>query len=91
MEENTEKTKLSYEELETIAAQTSEQLERAKGIINQMQQQIAQLQNQQGYARLEFLHKLIKLADKFPADVVDKAVKEYSDIMYPTEEPTKAE
>jgi hypothetical protein len=72
-----EEKKLSYEELNNVCMQLSEQNERMKAHIDS-------LNRQQMFARLEFLFKVIEFKPSFPSEIFVKAVNEVSEIMYPT-------
>jgi hypothetical protein len=79
-----EEKKLSYEELNNVCMQLSEQNERMKA-------HIENLNRQQMFARLEFLFKVLEYKGSFPVEIVEKTVKEVSEIMYPTPAPVVAE
>lgn len=72
--EKQEPKKLSYEELENIAKQLSEQ--------NRiMYRQIQEMDLQNTYARLGFLFKVIEFANRFNSDFLSNCVKEIEDLM----------
>jgi hypothetical protein len=92
MEEKEEVKKLSYEELEKVAGQVSQQLEQAKAIIQQQRKQMDMMNMQQVAVRLEFLFKILDKEDFFAPDTIEKASEEIVSIMYPQpEEETKTE
>jgi hypothetical protein len=72
-----EEKKLSYEELNNVCMQLSEQNERMKAHIDS-------LNRQQMFARLEFLFKVLQHKDSFSEGIVARAASEISEIMYPT-------
>lgn len=87
MEENTKGTpqKMSYEELENVAAQLSQQNQ-------QLYNRLQQVEVSNMLSRLEFLFKVVKNSNAFPTEFVDKCVKEIIDIMtIPEVEDTKEE
>lgn len=71
--------KMSYEELENVAAQLSQQ---AQQLYTRLQQ--ADLTNM--FKRLDFLFKVVENAHAFNDDFVAKCVKEIEDIMTVPEE-----
>jgi hypothetical protein len=79
-----EEKKLSYEELNNVCMQLSEQNERMKA-------HIENLNRQQMFARLEFLFKVLECGASFPVEIFEKTVKEISEIMYPTPAPVAVE
>lgn len=84
MEENTKGTqKLSYEELENIATQLSQQNQQLYARLQQ-----ADMTNM--LSRLKFLFKVIENAINFPEEFVTKCVTEIMEIMaIPEVEDTK--
>ena len=72
--EKQEPKKLSYEELENIAKQLSEQ--------NRiMYRQIQELDMQNIYARLGFLFKVVEFANRFNSDFLASCVKEIEELI----------
>lgn len=86
MEENTKGTpqKMSYEELENVAAQLSQQNQQ---LYNRLQQ--ADMANM--LSRLNFLFKVVENSTAFPAEFVEKCMLEIIDIMTIPETDTKEE
>lgn len=79
------KQKMSYEELENVAAQLSQQNQ-------QLYARLQQSEVSNMLSRLEFLFKVVKNATAFPAEFVEKCVAEIVDIMtIPEVETTKEE
>lgn len=74
MGENKETQKLSYEQLEQVATQLSQQVQNLYAKLQE-----AEVSNM--LSRLKFLFKVIKYGDKFPAEFVKKCVEEIVDIM----------
>lgn len=80
MEENTKSTqKMSYEELEQVAAQLSQQ---AQQLYARLQQ--AEMSNM--FKRLDLLFKVVESAHAFNPEFVAKCVKEIEEIMTIPEE-----
>lgn len=79
MEENTKKQKMSYEELEQVASQLSQQ---AQQLYSRLQQ--AEMSNL--FKRLDFLFKVIENTKAFNEEFVKKCVKEIEEIMTVPEE-----
>jgi hypothetical protein len=85
MEENKEQPKkLSYEELEQVAKQLSNQSE-----MLYMKLQEANMTN--AYKRLDYLFKVLENEVSFKEDFVEKCAKEIVEIMTIPEEETKEE
>lgn len=85
MEENKGTQKMSYEELENVAAQLSQQNQQLYARLQQ-----AEMSNM--LSRLEFLFKVVKNAQAFPEEFVTKCTTEIVDIMtIPEVEDTKEE
>lgn len=74
MEENKTAQKLSYEQLEQIASQLSQQVQNLYAKLQE-----AEVSNM--LSRLNFLFKVVKNDSKFPADFVAKCVAEIVEIM----------
>lgn len=74
MEENKTAQKLSYEQLEQIASQLSQQVQNLYAKLQE-----AEVSNM--LSRLNFLFKVVENDSKFPADFVDKCVAEIVEIM----------
>lgn len=74
MEENKTAQKLSYEQLEQVASQLSQQVQNLYAKLQE-----AEVSNM--LSRLKFLFKVIKYGDKFPTEFVQKCVEEIVDIM----------
>lgn len=74
MEENKTTQKLSYEQLEQVASQLSQQVQNLYAKLQE-----AEVSNM--LSRLKFLFKVVKYDNKFPADFVAKCVAEIVDIM----------
>lgn len=66
--------KMSYEELEQVANQLSEQ---ARQLYNQLQK--SNMSNM--FKRLDYLFKVVESGSKFRSDFLDKCIKEIEDIM----------
>lgn len=80
MEENVKnQDKMSYEQLEQVAAQLSEQLQ-------QLYARLQQVELSNTFKRLEFLFKVIENIYAFDSDFTTKCVKEIEDIMTIPEE-----
>ena len=79
--------KLSYEDLERLAYQLSEQAKNMKAAIQERDNAIEQLKNQLGatnntFARLEFLLEIIKNSNcKFGESFAQKCIEEVESIM----------
>lgn len=85
MEENKGTQKMSYEELENVAAQLSQQNQQLYARLQQ-----AEMSNM--LSRLKFLFKVVKNAQAFPEEFVTKCTTEIIDIMtIPEVEDTKEE
>lgn len=76
--------KLSYEQLENIAHQLSDQ---AKQLYAKLQE--ANMANV--FKRLDYLFKVVENGHMFKQDFLDKCVKEIEDIMTVPEEPENSE
>ena len=74
MEENNVAQKLSYEQLEQVATQLSQQVQNLYAKLQE-----AEVSNM--LSRLKFLFKVIKYGDKFPTEFVKKCVEEIVDVM----------
>ena len=79
MEENTKTQKMSYEELEQVASQLSQQ---AQQLYARLQQ--AEMSNM--FKRLDLLFKVVESAHAFSEEFVAKCVKEIEEIMTIPEE-----
>ena len=79
MEENTKTQKMSYEELEQVASQLSQQ---AQQLYARLQQ--AEMSNM--FKRLDLLSKVVENAHAFSEEFVAKCVKEIEEIMTIPEE-----
>lgn len=76
--------KMSYEQLEQVAHQLSEQ---ARQLYDQLQK--SNLNNM--FKRLDYLFKVVENGHMFKQDFLDKCVKEIEDIMTVPEEPENSE
>lgn len=76
--------KMSYEQLEQVAHQLSEQ---ARQLYGQLQK--SNLNNM--FKRLDYLFKVVENGHMFKQDFLDKCVKEIEDIMTVPEEPENSE
>lgn len=76
--------KMSYEQLEQIAHQLSEQ---ARQLYGQLQK--SNLSNM--FKRLDYLFKVVENGHMFKQDFLDRCVKEIEDIMTVPEEPENSE
>lgn len=76
--------KMSYEQLENVAHQLSEQN-------RQMYQQLQQQNMSNMFRRLDYLFKVIENSPAFPADFIDKCVAEIIDVMTVPEETDNTE
>lgn len=76
--------KMSYEQLENIAHQLSEQTKQLY-----MKLQAANMSNM--FKRLDYLFKVVENDHMFKQDFLDKCVKEIEDIMTVPEEPENSE
>lgn len=74
MEETKETQKLSYEQLEQIAAQLSQQVQTLYAKLQE-----AEVSNM--LSRLKFLFKVVQNDVKFPAEFVKKCVEEIVEVM----------
>lgn len=74
MEENKTAQKLSYEQLEQVASQLSQQVQNLYAKLQE-----AEVSNM--LSRLNFLFKVVENDSKFPADFVAKCVAEIVEIM----------
>ena len=74
MEENKTAQKLSYEQLEQVASQLSQQVQNLYAKLQE-----AEVSNM--LSRLNFLFKVVENDSKFPADFVAKCVAEIIEIM----------
>lgn len=72
--------KPTYEELESNYKRAIKDLLQARALIEE-------LSNNRGIQRLEFLFKVLDKKIEFNSEVVEKAVKEISEALYPTEDP----
>lgn len=81
MEEKKETTKLSYEQLEQIANQLSQQN-------NQLLGKLQELNMMNVFKRLDYLFKILEYPMFFAESFVDKCSKEIEDIMTLKEEST---
>ena len=82
MEEKTKTQKMSYEELEKVASQLSQQ---AQQLYARLQQ--AEMSNM--FKRLDLLFKIVENAYSFSEEFVAKCVKEIEEIMTIPEEVQK--
>lgn len=71
--------KMSYEQLEQIAHQLSEQ---SRNLYNKLQE--ANMGNM--FKRLDFLFRIVDLSAKFPEDFVNSCIAEIQELMVLTEE-----
>ena len=79
----TKKEKMSYEELENIAHQLSEQ---SRVLMQKLQE--ANMSNM--FKRLDYLFKIIEFEHMFDDNFIDKCIKEVQDmISIPEEEPNE--
>ena len=79
----TKKEKMSYEELENIAHQLSEQ---SRVLMQKLQE--ANMGNM--FKRLDYLFKIIEFEHMFDGNFIDKCIKEVQDmISIPEEEPNE--
>lgn len=76
--------KMSYEQLEQVAHQLSEQ---ARQLYGQLQK--SNLSNM--FKRLDYLFKVVENSHMFKQDFLDRCVKEIEDIMTVPEEPENSE
>lgn len=76
--------KMSYEQLEQVAHQLSEQ---ARQLYGQLQK--SNLSNM--FKRLDYLFKIVENGHMFKQDFLDRCVKEIEDIMTVPEEPENSE
>lgn len=76
--------KMSYEQLENIAHQLSEQAKQLH-----MKLQAANMSNV--FKRLDYLFKVVENGYRFKQDFLEKCVKEIEDIMTVPEEPENSE
>jgi hypothetical protein len=76
--------KMSYEQLEQVAHQLSEQ---ARQLYGQLQK--SNLSNM--FKRLDYLFKVVENGHMFKQDFLDRCVKEIEDIMTVPEEPENSE
>ena len=74
MEENKETQKLSYEQLEQVATQLSQQVQTLYAKLQE-----AEVSNM--LSRLKFLFKVVQNDTKFPAEFVAKCVAEIEEVM----------
>ena len=82
-EKSLKKEKMSYEELENIAHQLSEQ---SRVLMQKLQE--ANMGNM--FKRLDYLFKIIEFEHMFDGNFIDKCVKEIQDmISIPEEEPNE--
>lgn len=76
--------KMSYEQLEQVAHQLSEQ---ARQLYSQLQK--SNMSNM--FKRLDYLFKVVENGHMFKQDFLDKCIKEIEDIMTVPEEPENSE
>ena len=82
-EKSLKKEKMSYEELENIAHQLSEQ---SRVLMQKLQE--ANMGN--AFKRLDYLFKIIEFEHMFDGNFIDKCIKEVQDmISIPEEEPNE--
>lgn len=81
-ESNKQPEKMSYEQLENIAHQLSEQN-------RQMYQQLQQANMTNVFKRLDYLFKVVENASHFTKDFYSNCIKEIESIMTITEEENK--
>lgn len=84
MEENTqktEKTELTYEQLNAVATQLSQQN-------MQLRKQIEEMNYVNLFKRLDYLFKVVEFADKFSAPFVDTCIAEINMLLSSSEEET---
>ena len=81
MEENksSKSGKLSYEKLEEVAMQLSQQ-------VKTLQQQVQQMDYGNFHQRMLYLFKVIENKEAFDLDFINKCVKEIQDVMTPPKE-----
>ena len=82
--ETEQSQKMSYEQLEQVAHQLSEQ---ARQLYSQLQQ--SNMTNM--FKRLDYLFKVVENSHVFKQDFLDKCIKEIEDIMTVPEEPENSE
>ena len=84
MEENTQKTaktELTYEQLNAVATQLSQQNA-------QLRKQIEEMNYVNLFKRLDYLFKVVEFADKFSAPFVDTCIAEINTLLSDSEEET---
>lgn len=87
MEENTqktEKTELTYEQLNAVATQLSQQN-------MQLRKQIEEMNYVNLFKRLDYLFKVVEFADKFSAPFVSTCIAEINTLLSASEEETTEE
>lgn len=87
MEENTqktEKTELTYEQLNAVATQLSQQN-------MQLRKQIEEMNYVNLFKRLDYLFKVVEFADKFSAPFVSTCIAEINALLSTSEEETTEE
>lgn len=80
----TQQQKMSYDQLSGIAHQLSQQ-------VRKLQQQVAENNAQNIFARLSFLFKVVEMEDKFFTSFVDKCKQEIEELMSIPEEEVELE
>lgn len=84
MEENTqktEKTELTYEQLNAVATQLSQQN-------MQLRKQIEEMNYVNLFKRLDYLFKVVEFADKFSTPFVNACIAEINTLLSASEEET---
>ena len=88
--EETKKTKLTYEELNNIASQLSQQNSKYRNELAKLSNSLQQSERQAGYAELNFRFMVLDKAALFPKEFVDRIKQEVMEFMT-YQEPTTSE
>ena len=76
---------------EPQVAELSLEIHNLRSKLMQANQIIERLSDDRALARINFLFKMLKYAEIFPQEVVNKAVEELTVVMFPVEEETTNE
>lgn len=79
MEENTQKTELTYDQLNAIANQLSQQN-------TALRKQMEEMNYYNLFKRLDYLFKVLEFKDQFPQEFVEAVSKEIVDMITPAEQ-----
>lgn len=90
-EKNKQHQKLSYEQLEAYANQTTIQANRIIKENKELVEEIKHLRNQTNFAEINMAFKVLEFRDCFDPSFVDKVVKRLQEVLTPETEESQEE